>query len=581
MPRIYSRTQKIHKKFLTCTQPFFDDPKNKEVYDAVRKGKNTYLRVDRTESSDLDITWVKRIEDCIPQLGTIVSNPRKVIQTLSEVVQVEKAKKVTRESVQHLASHTQFVKTIDEVGNVTPSKILNIYNDDNIKIYENKFIATLIRHLILFVEKRYDYIVHNASMRDVSLLYYKGNTQIDDNEIEVETRVRYSKPSEGEGADRLRAYLRRINEIRKYLRYFNYTEFMKIMHSERDVRNPILQTNIIRKNPTYRKCYHLWLFIEKYTGAGIDVRVAETVYDIGEQDLENINKSMFVDYITLRAKDNDSKGTPKYREYQPKILKTLDDEVYTFGSLYDGPVDYVRVDSKFREFLERPRNVPAHPTKAEQAYFKKDYEHNKEIREYAAAVDSLIKRRDAEAKQYLKETKALYERQKREAEAAKRQAELDKIRLQEQRVEDARSLLIASAMRDFGDAPIEEEEEIIEEEPIIEEVIEEESEPLYEEPIVDDEQVDEDYVLPAFEEVYGKQPDVELPEDSVKPLFDDDEYGFDEPTEKVDIEIKSLDDEEEDEFPSLEDTSDEEEDSEPTSDEETLQNEALEEEKPE
>ena len=135
MPRIYSRTQKIHKKFLTCTQPFFEDAKNREVYEPVRKGKNTYLRVDRTQTTDLDLSWVKRIEDCVPQLGKITTNPKKVMQIFSEVVAVEKAKKITAESVVHLASHTQFVKTVDEHGNVTPNKILNIYNDDNIKLH--------------------------------------------------------------------------------------------------------------------------------------------------------------------------------------------------------------------------------------------------------------------------------------------------------------------------------------------------------------------------------------------------------------------------------------------------------------
>ncbi|MCF0108322.1 MAG: DUF2357 domain-containing protein, partial [Bacilli bacterium] len=231
MPRIYSRTQKIHKKFLTCTQPFFEDAKNREVYEPVRKGKNTYLRVDRTQTTDLDLSWVKRIEDCVPQLGQITTNPKKVMQIFSEVVAVEKAKKITAESVVHLASHTQFVKTVDEHGNVTPNKILNIYNDDNIKMYENKFIATLIRRLTMFVEKRYDFILNNAKMEDVSMLYYKNETEIDSSKIEIETRVRFTKPADESDGNSIQGFLKRINEIRKYLRYFGHTEFMKIMHS--------------------------------------------------------------------------------------------------------------------------------------------------------------------------------------------------------------------------------------------------------------------------------------------------------------------------------------------------------------
>ena len=542
MPRIYSRTQKIHKKFITCTQPFFEDLKNREVYDAVKAGKNTILRVDRTETSDLDLTWVKRIEDCIPQLTTIVTNPRKIIQVLSEVVQIEKARKVTPESVVHLASHTQFVKTIDEAGNVTPSKILNVYNDDNIKIYENKFVATLIRRLYLFVEKRYDFILHNATMKDVSLLYYKNQTTIDDNEIQVETRVRFAKPSESDNRDKITAYLRRINEIRKYLSYYNHTEFMRIMRSERDVRNPILQTNIIRKNPTYRKCYHLWMFIDRYEGAGVDVRIQEVVHDLSKAEIENVTKSMFVDYITLRAKDNDANGKPVYTKYSPKILKTLDDDVYTFGSLYDGPIDYVRIDDKYREFMNRPKETPPHPTKAEQAYFKDEYKHNKEIRENAAAVEALIKRREAEAQKYLKETEELFVKQRKEAEAAKKQAELDRQRAQEQRIEDARSLLMAKAQNDFDDDDAKEETKNFDE--AFDEIIDAPQPielPDFNNlpPMEDDEEIDPDFVLPTFKEVFGEQAEKDLPDEGLNPLFerdtrdknkedDDDDLSFEE-----------------------------------------------------
>lgn len=544
MPRIYSRTQKIHKKFLTCTQPFFEDAKNREVYEPVRKGKNTYLRVDRTQTTDLDLTWVKRIEDCIPTLGTITTNPKKVMQIFSEVVAVEKAKKITAESVVHLASHTQFVKTVDEAGNITPNKILNIYNDDNIKMYDNKFIATLIRRLTMFVEKRYDFILNNAKMEDVSMLYYKNETEIDDSKIEIETRVKFTKPADESEGNSIQAFLKRINEIRKYLRYFGHTEFMKIMHSERDVRNPILQTNIIRKNPLYRKCYHLWQFLDKYTGAGVEVRVKEVVYDLDDEQIENINKSMFVDYITLRAKDNDSVGAPKYKSYSPKIVKTLDDDVYTFASLYDGPVDYVRVDDKYREFLERPKEVPQHPTKAEQKYFKEEYKHNREVKENSAALDSLIKRREAEAAKYLKETAELLDRQKKEAEAARRQAELDRIRAQEQRIEDARSILVAAAMKDFSDEPedIEDMTPPVDEDLLEDDIVPEISEE--EEPVEDiseeEEEVDDDFVLPEFASVYGQDAENELideSKESMNPL--DMNQKKDDEEEEEDIEFNA------------------------------------------
>ena len=170
MAQKLSKFEKLHRKYVAKTNSLFETKDGKDVLELLSKGKNSYLRFDRFESSAMDMSWIKRIEDTIPQIGEIVENPKKTMQTLSEVVQVEKAKKTTRESVQHLSSHTQFIKSVDENGMVTPSKILNVYNDDFYAIYENKFVATLLRHLLIFVEKRYDYILHQAKLKDVQLL---------------------------------------------------------------------------------------------------------------------------------------------------------------------------------------------------------------------------------------------------------------------------------------------------------------------------------------------------------------------------------------------------------------------------
>ena len=132
--------KKLYRSYASKSKALYNSKDGKDLFDIIASGRNKYLRLDRFESSAMDVSWIKQIEDCIDDLGDIVNNPKKTIQTLVEVVQVEKVKKIGVETVQHLSSHTQFIKTIDENGNVTPSKLLNIYNDDYYAIYENRFI---------------------------------------------------------------------------------------------------------------------------------------------------------------------------------------------------------------------------------------------------------------------------------------------------------------------------------------------------------------------------------------------------------------------------------------------------------
>ena len=149
-----TRDEKLHDKFVEKMSSFLKEGVNKDIADSFHRGQNSYLRLDRLESSSFDESWIKAIEDVIFDLSEIVKNPRENTKTTGDITPVELAKKTTGESVQHLASHTQYIKEVDDLGNVVPSKILSFTKEDNILTYENRFIATFIRKLMLFVEKR-------------------------------------------------------------------------------------------------------------------------------------------------------------------------------------------------------------------------------------------------------------------------------------------------------------------------------------------------------------------------------------------------------------------------------------------
>lgn len=449
-----SKYQTLHKKLMSQTNNFFKLKDGKDIYDALSHGQNSYLRFDRIESSAMDPSWIKKIEEVIPDLNDIVSNPKRTIQTLSEVVEVEKAKKTSRESVQHLASHTQYVKSIDDEGNVTPSKILNIFNDDFFAIYENKFIATLVRRLFLFVEKRYQYIVTQATLRDVELLYFKNKTVIDGSEIEIETKIRYSKPALDNAADKLKDFLKRIEDVRKYLRFFAGSEFMRILRRERDVRNPILQTNIIRKNPKYRNCYHLWQFLNSYMESGVELKVEEKYSQLNEEQLAEINKVLTINFLALKGGDA-PKEFSKPKIYRPRILKTYDDEMFDPAKKYAGPVQFVRVDDKYREYKEGLMDLNPHPTKAMAEYMKEEYKENKERKEETKQVDSLIKRSQQEYKKYTKEQEKLLVKEQEDLEMVSDLAEQAIQEEQEERLRVYRESL-ANGNADAFESPKEE-----------------------------------------------------------------------------------------------------------------------------
>ena len=414
MDKKFTTYKNLERKYASKSSQIYKSKDGKELLDILSSGKNKYLRLDRFESSAMDMSWIKQIEDCIDPLGDIVNNPKKTIQTLVEVVQVEKVKKIGIETVQHLSSHTQFIKEIDENGNVTPSKLLNVYNDDYYAIYENRFIATLIRHLLIFVEKRYQFVLHNATLSDVGVLYMKNHTEHDGAVIDIETKVRYSRPAEAVALDKLKGYLKRIEDIRKYLKFYANTEFMKILRRERDVRNPILQTNIIRKNPKYHKCYLLWLFINKFKEAGIDVKVEENYSELTQEQIREINETMCSTFLLLRGKTMSARTEKSKKAYKPVIMHTYDDDIFKPLD-YKAPIEFVRVDNRYREYTETLHAVEPHPTRQLRAYDKEKYDDNKARRLLKEEKDALLQRKQREKEAYEEgEKQALIREQERD-----------------------------------------------------------------------------------------------------------------------------------------------------------------------
>ena len=411
----------------------------KEIFDSLAVGKNTYLRLDRLQSSSFDVSWIEMIEGVIFDLGEIIANPRLNTKQVGNLVPVELARKTNAESVQHLASHTQYIKEIDEYGNVIPSKIMNIANEDDLHTYENRFIATLVRRLLLFVEKRYEIVSEFAELRNEEILMFKNKSIVNGAEVEIETKVKVSYKNDDEMARKSSSYIDRIVQIRDYILYFYNSSFMRQLKTERDVRNPILQTNIIRKNPKYHHCYEVYRFIETYDRLGVNYKVDENYSLFNDDELTELNHTLFANYVTLRGKDLSDNHKTNTHIYKPRILTSMDDEQFIYGPYLRGPISFVRVDEPYQGYLDSKirKDLPLHPTKKEKEYYADEYAEKKENKEDLKQKNDLLKRKNKELAAFEKSVqKILKERE---------EARLKLLELEKQIIDQEENELLAKA----------------------------------------------------------------------------------------------------------------------------------------
>ena len=61
-----------------------------------------------------DTEWIEIMERTIPYIDNILRNPNRFIINEEEIVKIERARRITVESIKNLSKNTSFIQEIDE-----------------------------------------------------------------------------------------------------------------------------------------------------------------------------------------------------------------------------------------------------------------------------------------------------------------------------------------------------------------------------------------------------------------------------------------------------------------------------------
>ena len=426
-----SSLQKAVRVFDAARPEVFE--KNKALTDLSRKiqeESDTELRqVGRVEVKAFDASFLDALEVGLTAVGKILANPRTFIKEMTEIESVEKAKKVSVVSIRHFATHSQYLRTVQDNGEVIPDKILTIHSETNTAIYENRFVMTLIKRCLSFIEQRYKYIEEHGETLDSDELFIKSKTKLGGVDYNLTMRLKASIPSADAGnSEKNDRLLNRLEGYRSLCSDFLHSSFMTQMKGAKDVTSPVHMTNMLLKHPDYHAAYELWEFIDQYESLGVSYDVKETTADFSEEYLKNIYQLIGNAILTLHSRHLDKaeiKNTQSKR-LTPQVLFTLDQLSYDDGKfVYDAYPDAAEHPSVFDVLDEQQRKAKverqaAHLSVQEKAstLSKKKIQRTKDQRAYEEAVS-----RDEE------EDKRVAESSER---AKKRQEEEEKRALEEQ-----------------------------------------------------------------------------------------------------------------------------------------------------
>ena len=329
----------------------FQEGPLKAVTDTIQSSHdNAFRQVGRVEVKTFDAAFLEAVEHGLEAIGRIIANPRTFIKETQEIVNVEKAKKVSVASIQHFATHSQYLRSIEDNGEVIPDRILTIHSETNTAIYENRFVMTLIKRTLSFVEQRNTFIKEHGETLDSDELFVHSKTNFGGVDYEVSMRVKASIPSSDAGeSEKNNSLLRRLDDCQGRCMDYLHSNFMNQMKGAKDITSPVHMTNMLLKHPDYHAAYELWEFIDQYDSLGVSYEVKENADDFDEEYLQSLYKLIAQAMLKLRTrhfeKANAESG-PTSKKITPTIIFGLDEVGYEDSRfLYDAypdarPADY-------------------------------------------------------------------------------------------------------------------------------------------------------------------------------------------------------------------------------------------------
>ncbi len=300
--------------------------------EGISKGSNKYELTQRFQKKKFDLDWIQTIEDCIVPLDTIVRNPRKFIIVEEDIVDISLARSISTESVKHLAQHTNLISSVDKNGMVLPSKILNTSKEESYEIYENRFIYTLLLKLHQFITRRTDMIKAAGITSDTFQINVDSEYTVGKSTLKCKLETRLNMPLDEmlKTSDEQLTDIERIAKITMIVNSWMGSPFAKQMVSCALVRPPIVRTNVILKDPNFKKALVLWQFLDSYGQLGYEVRSINETAELPPANQEKFNNLLYINNLLIesivreRTSELDVKG-----EEEEKKDKIIADEYVT------------------------------------------------------------------------------------------------------------------------------------------------------------------------------------------------------------------------------------------------------------
>lgn len=341
----------LYEKYTTQVEENLEDDRYFQyLFEMIQAGDNTLQQKNRVLHKVVDERWLTTVEEGIESIFNIVDKPRRFIKSTEEVVPVALAKKITADSVRHLSQNTQFIAA-NAAGEIQPTRILTVATEESYDLYENRFVYHLIQRLFAFVDKRTDVIFWSTGDETCNIMSMESKVDDAYEEIsyKVEMTIKNRQSFAENDTDHMELF-KRIDRVRRMSRTLRQSSFCEIMNGCARVYSPIQRTNLMMKDPDYRKCYQLWQFIEGYDEVGYTIEEQDSALQFDEEYLLQMYINFITNYTVFKSLlESDPRkmteiATEKREPVRPKFVKKIEEQIVEDRDIPDVEIRQVFVE---------------------------------------------------------------------------------------------------------------------------------------------------------------------------------------------------------------------------------------------
>lgn len=273
-----------------------------------------------SDKAKINNNWIEIIEETLPYIANAIDKPNRLLNNNEEILQIEKTKKVTVESIKHLSKHTNLIQEIDKEENVIPNKILNVLKEESYATYENRFIYTLVLRINQFIANKKQKAIEltKQSYKESKALKYAGSTVIGKENVDINISIN-SNTNAKIGESKNENIIEEILKLEKKMLELSNMQNFKLFEKSRFllVTPPLKMTNALLKNPNLQCAVKLWNYIIDEIDDKEDENNKQAEHVNHSDKLKKfIDESFLLNYIAINSfnKKNTAKQEEKYIE---------------------------------------------------------------------------------------------------------------------------------------------------------------------------------------------------------------------------------------------------------------------------